>query len=139
MRHMVSAIAALCLVLSVTPVFADAPVTHGYQAEAYVASCPNGCNVVLPATTEANTLVQHVSCSFYVTSPGVVQFAELRGSQPITNVLPVFAFPTVAGSTEYGINADVNFYYLKGYQPIITLDISGGTAGGVDCSVFGYY
>lgn len=121
------------------------PIHHPYQQFANGGTCQyaGDCAIVFPTTTAASTLIQRVSCEFYLASGGTVSNASLSAQYggPMgsdRNIFPVFAYAAQSGGTSYGINADANLFFTKGAQPRVDVFSSGVPVQYFDCTISGY-
>ncbi len=121
------------------------PIHHPYQQFADASTCQyaGDCAIVFPATTAASTLIQRVSCEFYLASGGTVVKASLGGQYggPMgsdRNILPAFAYAPQSGGTSYGINADTTLFFPKGAQPRVDVFSNNVPVQYLDCTISGY-
>lgn len=117
------------------------PIHHPYQQFADSGTCQyaGDCAVLFPATTAASTLIQHVSCEFYLASGGTVVKTTLSGpTGNDRNIFPAFAYAPQQGSTSYGIDAGAYLFFAKGEQPRIDVFSNGAPVQYLDCTISGY-
>ena len=116
------------------------PVEVPYQ-QSVTGGCGSAglCNVTLPATTHATTLILHASCVFGLGSGGLVLNAGLSGAGGNNiNELPVSAFATLNGNTTYNINAGTYLFFTKGQQPQVGFFSSKAAVQDIVCTLSGY-
>ena len=117
------------------------PIHHPYQQFADSGTCQyaGDCAIVFLATTAASTLIQHVSCEFYLASGGTVSKTTLSGpGGNDRNMFPAFAYAAQQGGTPYGLNADAYLFLAKGEQPRVDVFSNGAPVQYLDCTISGY-
>lgn len=117
------------------------PIHHPYQQFVDIGSCQyvGDCSILFPATTAASTLIQYVSCEFFLASGGTIVTATLSGpAANDRNFLPVFAYPPQQGGTNYGIGTAAYLFFAKGKQPRVDVFSNGAPVQYFDCTVSGY-
>jgi hypothetical protein len=116
------------------------PVEKPFQ-ESVVGNCGGvgDCEFQFPATTHANTLILHVSCSFDVANGGSVLTTSLSGNgNNNINYVPISGSSVSGGTTVYVTNAQV-YYFVGGVKkPQIDIYTTGAVATNVICTVAGY-
>ena len=122
------------------------PTWHPYQVYASTNCASAGaCTVEFPAITTTRTLVTHASCRFSMsTAYGYVNYAELNHGpvEPLANAfnnLPLFTFSSKDSVASYGINTETYLFFDNGTVPAIVIYTSDANAGGVSCTLTGYY
>jgi hypothetical protein len=103
-------------------------------------STAGDCAVSLPATTHANTLIRHMSCSFAMPTNAVEIEAYLSGDGGNTfNFLPIAsATPTGFSTTIYLVNTEAYYFVAKGNKPKVDVITGVAGAGSILCTFAGY-
>jgi hypothetical protein len=118
----------------------DAVISHPYQQTITTTCNTSGtCTLIWPATTKAETLIQHVACGFAMGDTGKTNAAALSvKNSTLAQPVSVFAFAAVAGVAYRGVNADVEMFFAMGQQPRFDL-ITSAPPGTVTCTLSGYF
>jgi hypothetical protein len=118
----------------------DPVINHPYQ-ETMTATCNSSgtCTLIWPATTKAETLIQHVACAFAMADTGKTNAAALSvKDSTLAQPVSVFAYSAVAGVAYRGVNADVQMFVASGQRLRFDL-ITSAPPGTVTCTLSGYF
>jgi hypothetical protein len=142
LRSLAGAAMAVAPMALTTTAFADAPITHPYQVQGSTSCSGQGvCDIVFPAiTTGGHTVIQHVSCSFFMpTGSAVSASVSINGTigpSTVSNMLPIINY----GGGAWAIAGDTTLYLAKNNKPQLNLITeNGGVAQNLTCTLTGYY
>ena len=119
------------------------PTRHVYQWTSGNSCDPEGCAISFPAITTGRTIIKHVSCSFNLSTSGILFYVSLtddvNGHGSGSNYLPLFTYGTWNNSLYYGINADTYLSFTKGQTPVIYVYSLYAGPQYFGCTLTGYF
>lgn len=116
------------------------PVNHPYSQTASASSCQSYyCILYFPALTANETLLQHVSCQFFLPTGVTASSLLVSTYSGDQNMLPVSAYANNGNGTYQATNESTYLFASSGDQYIIELGTNGGAAQGLYCTISGYH
>lgn len=112
------------------------PLNHPFQLWLQGKCSVGECAFFFSAVTQ-RSVVTHVSCEVTVPDGSKIIAAALYSENP-RNTLPVFAYASDAGNTDYGINSDVLLSYEIGKAPEVRIHSRGPVLKFTSCTLSGY-
>ena len=119
------------------------PVNHPYSQSQYnTVNCSAGSCYLLFSVTANETLIQHVSCTYYLpTSIPTTQVLLYNGTSGDVNYLPVVSYGTSGGYAYQVINESTYLFAQNGNQVVLEVNTASSSTAILDfyCTISGYH
>jgi hypothetical protein len=119
------------------------PVNHPYVESANNSSCTSNsiCRINFPPTATKETLIQHVSCYYFLPTNAVTVYAYAFNTSTSLdyNFLPISNYGSLSNGAGRAINENTYLFLKTGEALEVVVEPSGGAVEAFQCTISGYH